>query len=306
MKRLLVVVACLSLAAPLWADKLLRHGVANAPLATATISGTPLQIVVGDDTSMQVYNSNVPGTGQFYPPGTAAGETTEAGISAFINGVTYGPDDTGWTPVSMSPVTGSGTGADPYTLIVVADAGATGLRLTETLTYVNGSATANISLLFSNQTDVPVTWDTFIGADLFLAANDSGYPVAVPGASAGSHGANSGCTQQLQYTINFLGTTPADRYSANGYSQVWDEITAGQLSNTVSPGCLDDGAALEWSARTLAPAANLTIDTGVSFTGQAVPVAELVPTLSPKFIATLVLLLAAVGYVLARKTSSGA
>jgi hypothetical protein len=248
----------------------------------------------------------VPGTGQFYPPDTIPGETTEGGISVFINGVTYGPDDTGFTPVSMSAVTGSGTAVDPYTLVVVVDAGTTGLRLTETITYVNGSAAANISLAFSNTTDVQLTWDTFIGADLYLADNDAGYPVAVPGASAGSHAANDTCTVQLQYTIAFLGTTPADRYSANFYGTVWDEISAGELSNTVAPGCLDDGAALEWSARTLAPAGTLTINTGVSFTGQAVPVGATVPALGPKALASLVLLLAAVGYVLARKTSSGA
>ena len=305
MKRLLVVAACLALAAPLWAEKPRQHGL-SAPLATTTIAGSPLQIVVGDNTSMQVYNSNVPGTGQFFPPDTVPGETTEAGISVHINGVTYGPDDTNLTPVSMSAVTGSGTAVDPYTLVIVADAGATGLRLTETLTYVNGSAAANISVAFSNTTDVAVTFDAFIGADLYLANNDAGYPVAVPGASAGSHAADSTCSVQLQYTIAFLGTTPANRYSANGYGTVWSEITAGQLSNTVAPGCLDDGAALQWTGLALTPGAGLVINTGVSFTGQAVPVGAVVPALSPKAIAALVLLLAAVGYVLARKTSLGA
>ncbi len=29
---------------------------------------------------MQVYNSNVPGTGQFFPPGTGPGETANSGV----------------------------------------------------------------------------------------------------------------------------------------------------------------------------------------------------------------------------------
>ena len=305
MKRLLVLVTCFSFSAPLWAAKPASEP--HIPLATNTINGSPLTIVIGDDTSMQVFNSSVIGTGQFYPPGTGPGQTTSAGISAFIGGVTYGPRNTDFTPVSMTAVTGTGTALDPFTVVIVADAGVTGLRLTETLTYVNGAAAFAISLAFSNTTDVALTWDTFIGADLYLAGNDDGFPFATPGAAAGSLAADQSCVTQLQYTIAFLGTTPADRYSAKYYGDVWNEITAGQLSNTVDAGCLDDGAALEWSGRTLAPLATLTINTGVSFTGQLIPVASaVVPALSPKGLAALVLLLAAVGYVLARKASPGA
>jgi IPTL-CTERM motif len=52
----------------------------------------------------------------------------------------------------------------------------------------------------------------------------------------------------------------------------------------------------------------VVINTGMSFTGQAVPVGPTVntPTLSVAGIAALVLLVAVVGYVLARKTSLGA
>jgi hypothetical protein len=309
MKRLLVVAACFALAAPLWADKPgPQH---QNPLATNTITGTPLTIVVGDDTTMQVYNSSVIGTGQFYPPGTGPGVTTDAGVFVSIGGVVYGSSSvtsTPFTPVSMTPVTGTGTTLDPFTVVIVVDAGATGLRLTETLTYVNGADLFPISLDFSNTTNVALTWDTFIGADLYLAGNDAGFPFATPGVAAGSLAADSSCQTQLQYTIAFLGTTPANRYSANGYSQVWSEIASSNLSNTVSAGCLDDGAALQWTGATLTPGAGLRISTGVSFTGQLIPVGPtaVVPALSTKGLAALVLLLAAVGYVLARKASPGA
>jgi IPTL-CTERM motif len=87
---------------------------------------------------------------------------------------------------------------------------------------------------------------------------------------------------------------------------VFNEIASGTLSNTVAPGCLDDGAALQWHETFVGQAIN--ISTGVSFTGNAVPVGPtaVVPTLSVAGIAALVVLLAAVGYVLARKTSLGA
>jgi hypothetical protein len=43
-----------------------------------------LTAVIGDDTSMQVYNSNVPGTGQFYPPDCGAGQTADYGVFAEV------------------------------------------------------------------------------------------------------------------------------------------------------------------------------------------------------------------------------
>ena len=124
------------------------------------------------------------------------------------------------------------------------------------------------------------------------------------GNAAGRRAADSNCLQ-LQYTISFLGTTPADRYSANFYSQIWSEILAGNLSNTADASCIDNGSALQWTGRAVGTTP-VVINTAASFSGQAIPVGATVPALSPKAIAALVLLLAAVGYVLARKTSLGA
>src|SRR5262249_32891596 len=123
-----------------------------------------------------------------------------------------------------------------------------------------------------------ILFDAFIGADLFLADNDRGFPFAIPGSSAGSHGADGTCTTRLQYDIAFVGSTPPDRYSANFYSTIWSEISAGNLSNTVASGCLDDGAALEWHEAL--GATPITIGTAISFTGQAIPVGAAVPALS--------------------------
>ena len=36
-------------------------------------------------------------------------------------------------------MTGTGTACNPFTVVIVVDAGATGLVLTETITYVNGA-----------------------------------------------------------------------------------------------------------------------------------------------------------------------
>jgi hypothetical protein len=324
MKRFLLVVACLALASPAWAMKTRRvpRSATNSPLApvTATIAGSPLTVVVGDDTSTQVYNSNVPGTGQFYPPDCAAGQTADNGIFAALGATIYGPDFdnhpcgsasnsyTPWTPVSFSGVTGTGTAGDPFTVVIVVNAGLTGLTLTETLTYVNGASQTNISLAFNAVAppSVPtggLTFNAFHGSDLFLADNDEGYGL-LQGTSAGGRGANSSCVP-LNYTILLLGTTPANAWSATGYGTVWDEISAGALSNTVDSAiCEDNGAAVQWN--NLVVPGVVTINTGVSFTGNATPLGATVPALSAKGLAALVLLLAVVGYVLARKSSLGA
>ena len=193
MKRVSLFATCLALiAGPLLADKF--GPVRSAPLATVTIAGTPLSIVIGDDTAMQIFNSavisNPPGSGQFYPGDTLPGQTAEAGL--FVRpsgGVTYGPGSVGvgtpFTPVSMSAVTGTGTTADPFTVVVVVDVPTTSVRMTETMTYVNGATAANIALSFVGDGNPVVALDAFIGADLYLAGNDRGFSFAGPTAAGG-------------------------------------------------------------------------------------------------------------------------
>lgn len=319
MKRLLVAGACLLLAAPTFAEKIWRVPPGPATLgapATVTISGSPLTVVIGDDTSAQVYNSNVPGTGQFYPPSCAAGETADNGVFVSLGGVVYGPDFdnhpcgsasdsyTPWTPVSLSAVTGTGTAGDPFTVVIVVDAGARGLRLTETITYVNGASQYDMALAFSNNGQEALTWDTFTGADIYLADNDRGYGL-LQGTSAGGRAADSSCVQ-LQYTIILLTPTPADRWSAEGYGTVWSEISAGNLSNVIDATCLDNGAAVQWTGRTLEPGAGLTIDTGVSFAGSAVLLGAEIPTMSTVGLVALIGLLAVVGFLRLRKVAPAA
>ena len=326
MRKLCLAILCLTFAIPAFAEKARRVAphIVNAPQAplTVTITGTPLTAVIGGDTSMQVYNSNVPGTGQFYPPDCGVGETADYGVFAEIpsgGGIVYGPDFDNhpcgsasntyipWTPVSLSPVTGTGTAGDPFTVVVVGDAAATGLRLTATYTYVNGAPTVVQSFVFSNTGNATVNFDAFAGADLYLADNDDGYPL-LQGTSAGGRGASATCTP-LQYVILILGTTPANAWTGRGYSTVWSEISAGQLSNIIeSTLCEDNGAAIQWSNIDVPVAGSTTLASGVTFTGAAIPQGPTVavPTLSTTGLTGLILLIAVVGYVFARRILPGA
>jgi hypothetical protein len=241
-----------------------------------TISGNPLQIHVGDDASFQIFNTAVPGQGQMFP--SANTETADMGIFVRRAGTLFAPDfvthpggtatsnigtRTPWTPVSLSAVTGSGTSVDPFTVTVVADAAATGLRLTMTVTYVNGENFFRKTLAFSSA--VAQTFDAFLGGDIYLAASDSGVPYTISG-SVGGQDCGTPPTYTPTYTILFIPLTPADRYSARFYSTVWTEIGAGTLSNFIATGCQDNGAALQWQNRSI-PAAggSVQIQAATSF-----------------------------------------
>jgi hypothetical protein len=265
--------------------------VAIAQTSITTITGNPLTINVGSDGSFQVFTTLVPGQGQIYPSGATG--TADMGVFADLGGTLFAPafsthsggtatgnisPSTAWTQTSITPVSGAGTAASPYTVTVVLDAAATGLRLTMTVTYVNGDNFFRKGLAFSSLAGSQ-TFNVFLGGDIYLAGADSGVPYSQSGAVGGQD-----CGTPPTYTILFIPVTAADRYSAQGYSTVWSEIGAGTLSNTIASGCQDNGAALQWSNRTVSTGGTVTINAATSF--GAIPpivnpvVSAAIPTLS--------------------------
>lgn len=255
-----------------------------------TINGSPLTIVVGSDTAMQVHNSNVPGNGQFFPPTSDPGD---AGVFVAVGSTVYGPgflpgfNVTPLTPISIDS-SGNGTPSNPYKVVVVADAGSA-LELTESLTYVNGDTTVGINLSFNappiGAPEGGLAFSAFMAGDIFLANNDKGFNFATPFTEAGSHAADLNCIEIPQYSIFFIGTTPADKYSANLYTQVWTEVSAGNLSDSSSNTCIDVGAALQWNRTYLGQ--TISIDTGVTFSGSICQPIDLQPSsLDPASVGT--------------------
>lgn len=279
---LLIGVACLAASAVSAQDaekeRIARgmrlQSAAGAAPVFRVIAGTPLTIHIGDDMSFQIFNSTVPGSGQIFPSGCTS--TADMGVFVDMAGILYAPDfadhpcgsasggigsSTPWTPVSISAVTGTGTSADPFRVVVVADAATTGLRLTMTVTYVNGENFFRESYVFTSSSG-PLTFNVFTGADIYLASSDAGVPYY--DSTSGSPGGRD-CAIPPTYTILFIPLTPADAYSANNYSTVWSQIGAGALPSTVTTGCQDNGAALQWSNRTASPTSPVTIQTATSF-----------------------------------------
>lgn len=253
----------------------------SAVPVTQLIDGSPLDIRIGDDTSFQVLNANVPGTGGQIYPDTCTHSVADAGIFAAIGGQLYAPDfsqhscgsatsgigaSIAWKPVSISQPTGSGTANNPYTVMVVVDAGNSGVRLTAVYTYVNGEPFFRLSKTFA--ATATTTMNVYLGVDIFLAGSDSGIPVLQ--ASSNSPGGKTCGNNFPGYTILLIPTTPADRYTARNFSEVWVEIgTHGDLTNTVdvaaAANCnLDNGAALQWR-RSLGVGESTTIRSVISF-----------------------------------------
>jgi len=304
----------LALALPALGQKLTTQpgGVGGAVPTFRIIAGNPLTVHVGSDGSFQVFNATVPGQGQIFPGGCTT--VADMGIFADFGGILYAPNFadhtcgsatvgigtyTPWTQTSISTISGTGTTADPFTVVVVLDAAATGIRLTATVTYVNGENFFRIAKAFTSTAAASVTMRVFEGADIFLAGSDAGIPFVAPTSQSPGGQVCSGPS----YTILFIPLTPANAYSATGYSIVWSQIGAGALTNSVGTGCIDNGAANQWD-RTIAPGGTFTINSAASFgtiPGIAGGPTANVPTLDTKALIVLAVLLAAVGLVVMRR-----
>jgi hypothetical protein len=264
---------------------------AAAPVVR-TIAGGRLTIDVGDDTSLQVRDSVVPDSWAFQPIACGPGQTADAGTLVSIGGATYGPDFsahpcgtsapgsfTPWTPVSISAVTGTGTVGDPFTVIVVVDAGATGLRLSETITHVAGTGHLMPTLAISNSGPTPLTFATYLGTSMHLGFYAI-RPILDHGAPGGQGADKVGAPSPACAPRDYFADLPAaDRYNGGDAAAMWASIAAGDLSNTLAgPGCSDGGIATEWTARALDPGASLSLGPGggIAFVpalpGQTAPV----------------------------------
>ena len=263
---------------------------AGAAPVVRTITGNPLTINVGDDASFQIFNQTIGATqGQIFPPDCPT-DTGDMGVFLRTGSNLIAPDFIEhicgsaaggigsfqpWNNRSISAVTGSGTSTDPFAVTVMADATpASDLLMAMLVTYVNGNGYFTIDIGFNSAN--AVTYDVFLGADLYLAGDDFGIPFRI--AASGSVGGQT-CSG-TPYTILLVPLTASTGYTARSYGQVWSEIGAGTLDDIVDTGCEDDGAALEWAGRTLAPGGIDTIIAAASF-GEIPPIAQCTPPGAP-------------------------
>jgi len=233
-----------------------------SPAGAATIASSgPLTVV----TTTPDLNCAVNRTGDVF--GEFFGDTA-CGTFAVVGGTLYSPaiipagqPGVPWTPVAQVGPTGSGAAGDPYTVVTVVDAGSTGVRLTQTDTYVVGQESFRTDIVAANTSGASVELRLYRAGDCFLQDSDTGFGVVEP--TTGAVACKSPTSDRIE---QFLPITPGSSYFEAAFSTVWSQITAkAAFPNTcLCDTLVDNGAGLSWDATILA-GATTTISSILTF-----------------------------------------
>ncbi len=210
---------------------------------------------------------NATHTGDTSPEFFSSTSSGSCGTMIATGGTAYGfRGGNGFTPVSQSGVTGSGTSSDPYKVVTVVAAGTTGLRVTQTDTYVTGQEQYRSDIAVFNSTAQTLTATVYHAGDCYLQNSDVGYGYFDP------VGQGIYCTANANNSPagRLLGFRPLSRgssYVEGRYSAVYSDIVASgaQFPNTCD--CTiseDNGAGLSWAA-TVRPRQTSTISLVTTF-----------------------------------------
>ena len=208
----------------------------------------------------------------------SSGNSSAAGWIVYDedSGKLYGPSSVGaggamtgsagytpWTAVSQAAQTGSGTTADPYKITTTL-ASADGLTAVITVTYVVGDEVYSTSLQVTDSSGADRHLRLFVAADLYYGNVDTGAAVYDPatGSVGGvADGAYAG------FTGFFVPLAPADHYYAGNFGDMWTQIGAHQLSDSVDAGSgIDIAAALQWNV-TVAANGSASVEMDQLFSG---------------------------------------
>lgn len=180
--------------------------------------------------------------------------TTACGTLVAVGGTLYGPNSipaggsasprTAFRPVSQAGPTGSGRAADPYRLVTVVDLGTTGIRLTQTDTYVVGTQSYTSVVSLANRSANGVAATVYRAADCYLANSDFG---------TGQTGSQNSvaCSSGNGRVEAWVPITPGSHFYEAGYDEVWRRIGQ-QLPFPDTCRCgenIDNGAGLSWSVQ---------------------------------------------------------
>ena len=238
----------------------------GAGAATATITSPGPLTAVGISDQLNCSVNHVDDTsGEFFGD-------TGCGTFVVVDGTMYfspsaipagQPSATPFTPVSQTGPTGTGTDADPYTIVTVVALGETGITLTQTDTYTTGLESYRTDIALQNSSGASRTTRVYRAADCYLQSSDAGYGAVdtTTGAVACTTGLEEGSRIEQWFPL-----TSGSSYLESGYSTVWGTITAMQpFPNTcLCTSNIDNGAGLSWD-RTLAAGGSTTISSLITF-----------------------------------------
>jgi len=244
---------------------------AGGPPQVVEIPGDPLTIRIGDDHSHQVLHTGAAGGGQFFP-GAAAGTGDAGWLLVVIDGGKRGADDAplgtrfiagpdfanhpgGTATAPLGPVTpyadraisgptGDGSAATPFEVTVTARDPVRNITTTERIRYVNGDPfyTSEFRAVSAGGF-LPSLYVTFAG-DFHPGGTTDGIATHDPASSTVG-------TQPCSDAVPAIALTPlepVDAFKAGPSAETWVEIGSGPIDGIITPGCIDSGGALQWSA----------------------------------------------------------
>ena len=232
---------------------------AAVPFREIVSADGPLtNVALGDELSCQVaYRGDA--RFELFP---SAAKPGDCGTLVFTAGTLYAPNfsahdgsaasgigaSTPWTPVSQSAVTGAGTAATPFRVTTVADAGASGVRITQVDSYISGQESYRTETTVQNTGAAPAEGILYRGGDCYLQESDTGFGFldAAHGAVGCSINANNAPAGRIE---QWYPITPGNQYMQGRYADVWAAVAAhAPLPNTTrTTDSLDNGAAISWS-----------------------------------------------------------
>ena len=233
---------------------------------SADISSPPgplTHVWIGNDLSCQVQHIADAPNYEFYGPDIFPGD---AGTFIAMDGALYAPDlihhdytsagfligtYTPFTPVSQTPVTGSGTAADPFKVITNVDVPTTGLVIQQTDTYVTGREYYTTEVMITNNGADTASGVLYRAADAFLGGSDTGYGFTeVFSGNRNAVGCSNNANNMPPDKIEeFIALTGGNNYFQNEFDMVWDAIRS-QMPFPDTCACtdnLDNGAGIGWN-----------------------------------------------------------
>jgi hypothetical protein len=243
------------------ATLLIASGSAAAAVPFQDIaSGGPLtHVFVGNELSCQIAHAG-DSAFELYP---SSATPADCGTLVSAGGTLFAPDFANhsssaaasplgatvpYTPVSQTAVTGSGTAAAPLRVVTVVDLGTTGLRITQTDSYVTGDESYRTDVTLSNRSGADVAVIVYRAGDCYLQGTDTGFGFSTPAQAAVGCSANANNSPPARIE-EWLPITTGDTVLQSRFSDVWRAIGA-QMPFDGSCMCmtnLDNGAGISWS-----------------------------------------------------------
>jgi MYXO-CTERM domain-containing protein len=238
---------------------------AQTPYHAITSTTSPLTLVaIGNEGSDQIGHLGDANLNELYPPESVPGDS---GTFIFVSGVLYAPDVhnhpggtatggigtfTPFTPVSQTATTGMGTIQSPYQIVTVYDAGASGIRVTQTDRYVLGQESYTTQLDLASTATIARNLILYRAGDCYLGGSDSGFGFAdrATGSIACTKTANNMPADRVEQWLPISG---GSHFYENHYSQVWTWIGSHRpFDDTCECATsMDNGAGLSWEVAIL-------------------------------------------------------